>query len=158
MARSARRALSMAKRLKVAGHWRFYLDGELVAEKKNLVVTSGLAAIAKLLANEETNDCAVHLAWGTDDTAAAAGQVKLVAESGRRSIVTRYRSGADVDFRVFMLASEAVGTWYEWGLFLFSTAVADSGDMLCRLVEGAGITKTSAQLLTVEITISFAAA
>jgi len=144
--------------LKVSGNWRFFLDGELVLEKHNLVTSSGLEALAKLLSNEESNDCDIRIAWGTDNTAAAAGDDTLGAESGRRPIVTRYRSSNSVEFRAYFLASEAVGTWYEFGVFLWGTADADSGDLLCRLVEGAGVTKTNVQLLTAEITITFAAA
>ena len=142
----------------VTGIWSFYLNGKLVKREKNLVVTTGLGLIASLMANDQTNDCSVHLAWGTGTTAAAAGDTTLEIEEDRKAITTRRSSGAVLEIRTFLLTTEGNGDWTEFGIFFVGTDDADSGTLLNRILPVGGVSKTILDTLTVEVEITFAAA
>ena len=144
-------------KISVTGEWLFYLDGVLVKREKNLIVGVGLNYLASLLVNENTNDMAVYLAYGTGTTAAANGDIKLEIESGRKIVSTKSRSGAMAKLRTFFITTEANGTWTEFGIFLAGTTVADSGTLLNRILPTGGIAKTASTVLTIEVRITFAA-
>ncbi len=143
--------------VKVSGEWLFYLDGQLVKREKNLVVQSGLNFLAALLIAEQTNSMSIHLALGTGTMAPAATDTKLVTEGLRKAVSAKTRQANLVRLRTFFLASEANATWYEFGIFLAGTATKDSGTLLNRIVPTGGISKTSSQVLTVEVRVTISA-
>lgn len=149
--------------IQVTGTWNFIWsdkDGNEIRRRteKNLVVTTGLQAIAAILIDELAQDCAVYLAMGTGSTAAAAGNTTLGTETVRKIVTTKTRSSGTVIYRFYFLTGEAVGDFTEWGVFLEATASADSGRLLNRLVPVGGVSKASNEQLTVEVQIAFAAA
>lgn len=147
----AQKKIEVGEAIRVSGVWRFYLNGKLVREEKNLVVTSGLGLIASLLANEQTNACSVHIAWGTGETAAVAGNTVLESETGRKAATTRTRTGAVLKLRAFLITTEGNGTWTEFGVFFAGTDAAGSGTLFNRILPTGGVTKTLGDTLTVEV-------
>lgn len=149
--------------IRVSGTWNFIWSDESGQEKRrqtehNLVVTTGLVAIAEILSSELDQDCAIYLALGTGTTPAAAGNTKLETESERKIITTRSRSSATLIYRTYYLVGEAVGNFTEWGLFFAATTTKDSGRLFNRILPAGGVSKASNEQLTVEIQIAFAAA
>lgn len=143
--------------IKVTGEWLFCLDGQLVKREKNLIVQAGLNYLASLLINETTNSIPFHLALGTGTTAPAATDIKLVAEGLRKSVSAKTRQANLVRLRTFFLSSEANSTWMEFGIFMAGTSNKDSGTLLNRITPTGGISKSSQQVLTVEVRITFSA-
>jgi len=153
----------MNESIQVTGTWNFIWsdkDGKEIRRRteKNLVVASGLAAYAAILADELAQDCAIYVALGTGTTAAANGDTKLETETVRKIVTTLTRNSATIIYRFYFLTGEAVGDFTEWGVFLEATASADSGRLLNRLVPVGGVSKASNEQLTVEVQIAFAAA
>lgn len=149
--------------IQVSGTWNFIWHDENGKELRrrtehNLVVTTGLVAIAEIMSNELEQDCAIYLALGTGTTAAAAGDTKLETESERKIITTRSRSSATLIYRTYYLVGEAVGDYTEWGLFFAATTAKDSGRIFNRILPAGGVSKASNEQLTVEVQIAFAAA
>lgn len=68
------------------GTYRIYQDGELVAEKTNLITTEGKRAIMRYLSGQ-TASIARSLAVGTGTTAAALGDKRLAFEVARANVV-----------------------------------------------------------------------
>jgi len=143
--------------IKVKGEWLFYLDGQLVKREKNLIVQSGLNFLAKILANQQTNDVPVHCLLGTGTTTPAATDTKLQNEVLRKVVSAKQVQANLIRFRTFWLANEANGTWTEFGLAFAGTDQKDSGTLLNRIVPTGGISKASNQVLTVEARITFSA-
>ena len=137
------------------GEWLFYLDDKLVAREDNKIVGSGLDFMSKLLINEEPNSMSVHMAMGTGATAVSTADTKLEIEGFRKVVTSKTRTGPMCRFRTFMLSNEANGDWKEFGIFLKSTDIAESGVLLNRVV--VPISKASNQALTIEARITFEA-
>lgn len=153
----------MNESIQVTGTWNFIWSDKNGNEihrrtEKNLVVTTGLQAIAAIMIDELPQECAVYLAMGTGSTAPAAGNTKLGTETVRKIVTTKTRSSGTVIYRFYFLTGEAVGDFTEWGVFLEATSAADSGRLLNRLVPTGGVSKASNEQLTVEVQIAFAAA
>jgi hypothetical protein len=121
-------------------------------KEKNLVVNAGLAFIASRM--KDTTDAAMsHMAVGSDNTAAAAGDTDLGSILGVRealdstsvaSAVTTYISSFE--------AGEGTGAITEAGIFNASSA----GDMLCRTVF-ATVNKGVDDTMTITWTITLSA-
>lgn len=78
-----------------------------------------------------------YLAWGTDSTANATNQTKLVAESGRKAVTTQAAGGTGVMVTTTYIAPyEAIVSIEELGWFAGTgaTAVADSGVLVSRVL------------------------
>lgn len=154
--------MNIPQAVQVHGAWTFTwadADGrERRREEHNLIVNTGLYALASIISGELEQTCAVWLAMGTGTTAAAATDIALETESIRKVITTRTRSGAAVVYRFYFLASEAVGDYYEWGVFLEATALSGSGRLLNRLVPAGGVSKDATENLTVEVRLTMTAA
>lgn len=153
----------MNESIQVSGTWLFLWTDENGNEirrrtEKNLVVNTGLAAIAAIMIDELAQDCAVYLALGTGTTAPAAGDTKMETESTRKIATTKTRSSGTIIYRFYFLTGEAVGDFTEWGVFLEATSAADSGRLLNRLTPTGGVSKASNEQLTVEVQIALAAA
>ena len=97
----------------------------------------------------------MYLALGTGTTAAASGNTKLQVEGYRKILTSMTRELNEVRLRFFLLTSEANGEWSEMGVMLAGTEIADSGQMLNRILPSGGIRKASNQTLTVEVRIKF---
>ncbi len=114
---------------KMIGHLKIALNGEVVAEVPNLVVTSGKEFVAERM-KDDTTTAMTHMAIGTGTTAAAASQTTLVSESDRNALTSTTVSGATITYVASFGAGEGTGAITEAAIFNASS----SGDMLCRTV------------------------
>ena len=122
------------------------------AESDNMVVTTGLARIAALLAADSTTYPS-HIAIGTGTTAVAAGDTALATEVDRNPIVVSTASGAVWTMKVFFSKAEANGsTIAEAGIF----DAAAAGTMIARTVLGSTVAKDATKSLTITWTLTFA--
>jgi len=137
--------------LKVTGNLKFYKNGELVREEKNLVVNTGLNVIAERLAGV-VKAAVSHMAIGTGTTAANAADIGLeilkVARIPATSVVVT--AGAIVITATF-LGSIYAAAITEAGLFNHLT----TGELISRVVF-APYTLGSSDALTITWTITFA--
>jgi len=140
----------------VGWRWRWIYGDGTVIEENNYLPNSGLAALAALIVGDQDNSCSWHIAWGTGTTAAAAADTALGNESDRKAKTSLWRESNVVKVRVFLVTSEANGTWTEWGLFVASTDSSGSGELVSRVLPTGGTVKTDMQVLTVEIDITLA--
>ena len=133
----------------------FDADGKLKErrETNNLVVNTGLYHIADQLA-EQDESAMSHMAVGTDDTAAAAGDTALGTEVGRVALSsTTQGSGASADEVTYVAAFGAgtgTGALVEAGIL----NAAAAGILLCRTVfdvinKGASDSLTITWVLTI---------
>lgn len=123
--------------------------------RRNLVVNTGLAWIATVVANADTGSWYIELGTGT--TAASAGQTALVTPDAStwRLVSGLSASSSSATLATIYPAASANGTWAEVALFGGSTSTAGSGSMVARALST--ITKTSSQVLTVNWTLTFTA-
>lgn len=150
----------MKENIGVSGTWLFTWRDEAgnvleTREEHNLITQSGLEALAALFIGELPQSNAMYLALGTGTTASASGNTKLQVEGYRKILTSMTRELNEVRLRFFLLTGEANGEWSEMGVFLAGTEIADSGQMLNRILPSGGIRKTSNQTLTVEVRIRF---
>jgi hypothetical protein len=147
----------------VIGTLRDAKTGKITGRFKghNLAVNVGLYSIAARLAGTDipanTKGAITYCAVGTDNTAAAAAQTKLVTELFRKAVSVRSSTLGVARFRTFFNTSEANDTLLELALFGDdATATADSGTMFCRIVINKS--KTSSETLTLDWEVTVAAA
>ena len=84
----------------LSGSYKFYLDGELVLEKENLITTVGKSVIRKYLAGTYPDwayAIGIGVGTGSTTTAASVSDVKLQYEIERQPVIYRstYTSGSD---------------------------------------------------------------
>ena len=114
----------------------------------NLVVDTGLAYIAGRM--KDTSDAAMtHMAVGTDNTAAAAGNTALGSELAIQALTSTTVTTNSVAYVATYAAGTATGALTEAGIF----NAASSGTMLCRTVF-AVINKGAADSMTVTWTVT----
>jgi len=114
----------------------------------NLVVDTGLAYIAGRM--KDTSDAAMtHMAVGTDNTAAAAGNTALGSELAIQALTSTTVTANSVAYVATFPAGTGTGALTEAGIF----NAASSGTMLCRTVF-AVINKGAADSMTVTWTIT----
>ena len=131
-----------------------FLNGEIVQETENLVVTAGKEWVASRM--QGTSDGVMtHMGVGTSSTAAAIGQTALVAQhsDGRQTLTTSGGAvaGAVITFHRTFAAGNQTGAITEAGIFNHATA----GDMLARTVFGV-VNKGALDTMTISwaVTIS----
>jgi hypothetical protein len=153
--------LNMKENIGVSGTWLFTWrdkDGNILEtrEEHNLITQTGFEALAALFIGELPASNAIYLALGTGTTAAASGDKKLETEGFRKALTSKTRDLNEVRLRFFLTTGEAVSdNWVEMGVMLAGTEIADSGQMLNRILPSGGIRKASNQTLTVEVRIRF---
>ena len=117
--------------LKLTGHVTVALNGEVVQEIPNLVVTTGKNYVTSRM--KDTTDAAMsHMAVGTGSTAAAAGDAALGSESARVSLTSSTVSNNTITYVATFGAGtpSSAAALTEAGIFNASS----SGTMLCRTV------------------------
>jgi len=109
----------------------FDADGNLkeTQEIKNVVVTVGLRYIAPRM-NDATATAMSHMAIGSNNTAAAAGNTALGTELGRVALTSTTVSTNTVQYIGDFPAGTGTGAVVEAGVLNASS----SGTMLCRTV------------------------
>jgi hypothetical protein len=128
----------------------------------NLVVTSGLTAITKGMTTNLASLDEIEVNYtsvGSGTTAPVAGNTTLGTEVARKAVTSLNYSTGTAYIGQFWDYTEANGTHYEGGTFINATATANSGTLFNRVLleSPTGITKTSADLLTINYQITFTA-
>lgn len=148
--------------VKVNGLWRFTWHDESGSPvkqtewQKNLITDAGLAYLARLIVFNTTNSIPWYLALGTGTTAAAAGDTTLETEGFRKITSSKSTVAGTAIIRTFLLKSEAINLWTEFGLFMAGTMATDTGTLLSRILPVGGVNKTVNYVLTVETQIALA--
>lgn len=135
--------------LTLKGHLSIRLNGEVVQDVPNLVVTTGKNFVASRI-KDTTSAAMSHMAIGTGTAAAAAGQTTLSAEADRNTLTSTAVSNNTVTYVATFGAGEGTGAIREAGLFNASS----SGTMFCRTVfsvvnKGASDSMTITWIITV---------
>jgi hypothetical protein len=113
------------------GHVTVAINGEVVQEIPNLVVTTGKGYVVSRM-KDATATAMTHLAVGTNSSAAAAGDTALGAEVGRVALTstTVVSAAGTITYVATLTAGTGTGALTEAGLFNASSG----GTMLCRTV------------------------
>ena len=134
--------------LKLKGKLAIALNGDVVQEVDNLVVTAGKGYVASRIKDASATAMS-HMAIGSGSTAAAAGNTALGSELGRVSLTSTNVSGAVVTYVATFAAGTGTGAVTEAALLNASS----SGTMLCRTVFSV-VNKGSADSMTITWTVT----
>jgi len=115
--------------LKLTGHLSVSINGEVVQEIPNLVVTTGKNYVASRM-KDATATAMSHIAIGTGSTAAAAGDTALGTEAARVALTSTTVATNTVTYVGTFAAGSGTGSITESGIFNASSA----GTLLCRTV------------------------
>jgi|TARA_Y100001973_G_C5200822_1_gene337482 hypothetical protein len=133
--------------LKMKGRLQVSLNGEVVRDIDNLVVTAGKAYVADRMKNNSSTMS--HMAIGSGTTAAAAGNTALGTELGRVSLTSTTVSSNVVTYVATFAAGTGTGAVTEAGILTASSG----GTMLCRTVFSV-VNKGSADSMTITWTVT----
>ena len=133
--------------LKMKGRLQVSLNGEVVRDIDNLVVTAGKGYVADRMKNNSSTMS--HMAIGSGTTAAAAGNTALGTELGRVSLTSTTVSSNVVTYVATFAAGTGTGAVTEAGIFTASSG----GTMLCRTVFSV-VNKGSADSMTITWTVT----
>ena len=131
--------------LRLTGALTISLNGVVVQETNNLVVTAGKNWVADRM--NDANTVMTHMALGTSTTAAAAGQTALVSELDRNALTSTTVSTNTI--ACTWAAGDGTGAITEAGIF----DAASSGDMLARTVFSV-VNKAASDSITITWTIT----
>ena len=136
--------------LKMTGRLIIEINDEVVQEVDNLVVTAGKNYVASRIKDASATAMS-HMAVGTNNTAAAAGQTALSAETARVALTSTTVSNNTVTYAATFGAGTGTGALVEAGILNASSG----GTMLCRTVYTT-VNKGSSDSMTVTwvITVS----
>jgi hypothetical protein len=113
--------------LTMKGHLSIAVNGEVVHEVPNLVVTTGKNFVASRI-KDATTTAMTHMAIGTGTVAAAAGDTALGSEAARNTLASTTVTNNVVTYVSSFAAGVGTGAITEAGLFNASSA----GTMFCR--------------------------
>ena len=133
--------------LKMKGRLQVSLNGEVVRDIDNLVVTAGKNYVADRMKNNSS--VMSHMAIGSGNTAAAAGNTALGTELGRVALTSSTVSNAVVTYVASFAAGTGTGAVTEAGIL----TAASNGTMLCRTVFSV-VNKGSADSMTITWTVT----
>jgi len=133
--------------LKMKGRLQVSLNGEVVRDIDNLVVTAGKGYVADRMKNNSS--VMSHMAIGSGTTAAAAGNTELGTELGRVSLTSTTVSSNVVTYVATFAAGTGTGAVTEAGILTASSG----GTMLCRTVFSV-VNKGSADSMTITWTVT----
>ena len=134
--------------LTLTGAVTIAVNGEVVKEIPNLVVTTGKNFVSSRM-KDTTKAAMTHMEIGSGTTSAAAGQTTLVTAVDRNALTSTTVTNNTIIYVCTWAAGDGTGAITESGLFNASSG----GDMLCRTVF-AVVNKGSADSMTVTWTIS----
>ena len=134
--------------LKLKGKLAIAINGDVVQEVDNLVVTAGKGYVASRM-KDATATAMSHMAIGSGSTAAAASDTALGNQLGRVSLTSTSVSSAVVTYVATFGAGTGTGAVTEAGLFNASSG----GTMLCRTVFSV-VNKGSADSMTITWTVT----
>ena len=138
------------EQLEMKGHLKIELNGEVVRDIDNLVVTAGKGFVASRMIGTSAG-VMTHMAVGTGPTDPAAGDTALETQVGSRKAFTTSASvsGAVVTYVCAFSAGEGTGALTEAGIFNASS----SGTMLCR-TEFSVVNKGASDSMTITWTVT----
>ena len=138
------------EQLEMKGHLKIELNGEVVRDIDNLVVTAGKGFVASRMIGTSAG-VMTHMAVGTGTTDPAAGDTALETQVGSRKAYTTSASvsGAVVTYVCAFSAGEGTGALTEAGIFNASS----SGTMLCR-TEFSVVNKGASDSMTITWTVT----
>ena len=134
--------------LTLTGTLSISLNGEVVKEVPNLVVTTGKNYVASRM-KDATATAMSHMAVGTGSTAAAAADTALGSEAARVALTSTTVSTNTVSYVATFPAGTGTASLTEAGIL----NAASSGTMLCRTVF-AVVSKGASDVMTVTWTIT----
>lgn len=123
MSESTKDSLKMTGRLTIA------INGVIVRDIPNLVVTTGKNFVASRMVGTAANVMS-HMAIGTTNTAAAAGDTTLAAEAARVALTSGTSSDAVATYVATFPAGTGTGAIVEAGIL----NAGSGGTLLCRTV------------------------
>ena len=146
----AKELISVKGRLKIHVFDAETLETKDYFEVDNLVVDAGLDYIASRM-KDATATAMSHMAVGSDNTAASAGQTALGSELGRVALTSTTVTSNVVEYIATFGAGTATGAIVEAGIFNSGT----TGTMLCRTVFSV-VNKGAADAMTItwEVTVA----
>ena len=134
--------------MEMKGHLTIALNGEVVREVDNLVVTAGKGFVASRMAGTSANVMS-HMAIGTGSTAAAVGDTALGNEAARTALTSTNVSGAVVTYVDTFAAGTGTGAITEAAILNASSG----GTMLCRTVFSV-VNKGASDSMTITWTVT----
>ena len=135
--------------LKLTGAVSIALNGEVVKEIPNLVVTAGKEWVADRMS--DANTVMTHMAIGTGSTTAVVGDTTLDTELDRNTLTSTTVTNNAIAYVCSWAAGDGTGAIIEAGLFDASSG----GDMLARTVFTSGVVNKGANdSLTITWTIT----
>ena len=130
-------------KLTLTGTLSVSLNGEVVQEIPNLVVTAGKNYVASRM-KDATATAMSHMAIGTGSTAAAAGDTALGSEAARVALTSTTVSTNTISYVATFAAGTGTGALTEACVINASS----SGTMLCRTVF-ATVNKNSSDVMSI---------
>ena len=134
--------------MEMKGHLTIALNGEVVQEVDNLVVTAGKGFVASRMAGTSANVMS-HMAIGTGSTAASASDTALGSEAARTAVTSTNVSGAVVTYVDTFAAGTGTGAITEAAILNASSG----GTMLCRTVFSV-VNKGASDSMTITWTVT----
>jgi hypothetical protein len=134
--------------LTMTGKLKIEINGEVVREIDNLVVTVGKTWVAARMVAAAVAVMS-HMAVGTTNTTAVVGDTALAAESARVALTSGTSSGAVATYVATFPAGTGTGAIVEAGIL---NAVS-AGTLLCRTVFSV-INKGAADAMTITWTVT----
>ncbi len=134
--------------LSLTGKLTIALNGDVVQEVDNLVVTTGKGYVASRMKDASATAMS-HMAVGSGTTNPAAGDTALETELGRVSLTSTTVSAAVVTYVATFAAGTGTGAVTEAGILNASSG----GTLLCR-TEFSVVNKGSADAMTVTWTVT----
>ena len=143
------------EQLKMTGHLKIELNGKLVRDLDNLVVTAGKTFVASSILKTTSNSPAAmtHMGVGTGTTNPDAADTALETQVGSRKAFTTSAasSAAVVTYICAFAAGEGTGALTEAGIFNHATGT--STNMLAR-TEFSVVNKGASDSMTITWTVT----
>lgn len=134
--------------LKLTGKLAIRLNGEIVHEVDNLVVTAGKGFVASRMKDASATAMS-HMAVGTGSAAASAANTTLGTQVGRVGLTSTTVTANAVEYVGTFQAGTGTGALTEAGIFNSGSA----GTMLCRTVFSV-VTKGASDAMTITWTVT----
>ena len=137
--------------LKLKGKLAIALNGKVVREIDNLVVTAGKEYVASRMKSDASGGSAImsHMAIGSGTNNPAASDTTLQTELGRVALTSTGISGAVLTYAATFAAGTGTGAVTEAGILNASSG----GTLLCR-TEFSVVNKGSADSMTITWTVT----
>ena len=133
--------------LQLTGALTISLNGVVVQETNNLVVTAGKNWVADRM--NDANTVMTHMALGTGTNAAAVGDTTLQTEIDRNALTSTTVSTNTIAYACTWAAGDGTGAITEAGIF----DAGSGGDMLARTVFSV-VNKAASDSITITWTIT----